>query len=79
MADDNRYVYVSNEDERVNIAKVYASGDPDTVLESAEAMMGDISLSSDRRMIAELAYIQIGMICPLANEFIEAAGLGGNQ
>ena len=76
MADDNNQV--SNKEKRKNIDKVYVSGDPDKVLENAEAMMQNGELSEDQRMIAELAYVQIGMICPLANEFIEAAGLGGN-
>ena len=60
-----------------SLDKVFNSSDPEKVLENASQLME----SNDKNIAlrAETAYVQLGIINPLANDFIEAAGLGGES
>jgi len=58
--------------------QVFISSDPEKVLENASHKMDE---NTDRYtgLRSEITYVQLGIINPLANDFIEAAGLGGNS
>jgi len=67
---------IGNSESRKTLEKVFVSGDMDKTLENSEKLMNE-DPSSNVGLRAELTYVQMGIIEPLANEFLEAAGLIG--
>lgn len=58
-----------------DLRTVVNSSNPEEVLINAESIMRDSEKKSSTRLRAELTYVQLGIINPLAMEFIEAAGI----
>jgi len=66
---------IEEEPEPTDLEIVTNSSKPEEVLENAERIMRDSEKAPSVRLRAELTYVQLGMINPLAMEFIEAAGI----